>query len=333
MGIGAAVGGWLTSVQGVDLSIALIGAGLAGAVAAMAIGLPALRIQGLFLAVVTLAFALATSSYLLNRTYIQWLPTGRIPRVPLFGRIDLTSETRFYEFILACLVLVIIAARGVRRSRTGRVLIGVRENARAAQSYGVNVTTAKLTSFAFAGFIAAFAGAVFIHHQQGLDIQPYTVDQSRNVFVMVVIGGLGSIPGAIIGAIVIQGTEYFRNIFPEVIQPYLFLVTSGVGLIVVLLVVPGGFSQLLYDGRDRILRRIAKRRNILVPSLLADARAEGPGGITIDAPTVDGARSSGVDDIDFAAAMEAAAGAEAPLVSGDEADPATEVAAAARSHA
>ncbi|MGI8792959.1 MAG: ABC transporter permease, partial [Acidimicrobiales bacterium] len=269
LGIGAAVGGYLTLTRGWDLSFALIAAGLAGALAATLIGLPALRIQGLFLAVVTLAFALATSSVLLNKEYVHWLPQSRVTRVPLFGRIVLDTEARYYEFLLVCLLLMIFAVRGIRRSRTGRVLIGVRENAKAAQSYGVNATSAKLTAFAISGFIAAFAGALFVHHQRALDIQPYTVAQSRDAFVMVVIGGLGSIPGAILGAVVIQGTQYFRTIFPEIIRPYLLFFTSGVGLIVVLLIVPGGFSQIFYNVRDRLMRRVAQRRGIIVPSLVA----------------------------------------------------------------
>jgi branched-chain amino acid transport system permease protein len=276
-GIGAAVGGYLTATRGWDLSLALLAAGLAGAVAALVIGLPALRIRGLFLAVVTLAFALAVSSWFLNPEFVRWLPTGRIARPPLFGRIAIDTEVRYYYFSLAALLLVIVMARGVRRSRTGRVLIGVRENPRAAQAFGVNATSAKLTAFAISGFIAAFAGAVFVHHQQSLGISAYSVTESFEVFVMVVIGGLGTIPGALLGALFIQGVNYFTNVFPEVIRPYLTFLTSGVGLVIVLLLIPGGFSQVFYDLRDRLLRKAADRRRILVPSLVADAR-QLPGG-------------------------------------------------------
>jgi branched-chain amino acid transport system permease protein len=162
---------------------------------------------------------------------------------------------------------------GLRNSRSGRVLIGVRENPRAAQSYGVNVTSAKLMAFAISGFIAAVAGAVFVHHQTGLGNSAYTVTQSRQAFTTVVIGGLGSVPGALLGSMFIQGVDYFRSSFPEVIRPFLGLATSGVGLVFVLLFLPGGFSQIYYAQRDRILRLIANRRGILVPSLIADSQA------------------------------------------------------------
>src|SRR5205085_12083131 len=115
--------------------------------------------------------------------------------------------------------------------RTGRVLIAVRENSRAAQSYGVNATVAKLTAFAVARFIAAMAGGVFAHHQQALGISPYSVAQSREAFTMIVIGGLGSIPGAFLGAFLIKGLGYFSSVFPSVIRPYLTFFTTGVGLL------------------------------------------------------------------------------------------------------
>ncbi len=274
MGIGAAVAGRLTSAWHWDLSIAVVVAGLVGAAAAMVIGLPALRIRGLFLAVATLSFALATSSYLLNRQFVSWLPVERFERPPLLGRISLQSEARFYYFALAGLFLVAVAVRGLRRSRTGRVLIGIRENERAAQAYGVSAVGAKLTAFAIAGFIAAFAGAIFVHHQQVLGIEPYGVERSFQVFIMTVVGGIGSVAGAMLGAGFIEGVQYFRNIFPESIRNLLGFITGPVGVIIVLMMLPGGLAQGVYRMRDALLRRVAQRRGILVPSLVADKRVE-----------------------------------------------------------
>ena len=274
MGIGAAVGGYLTSVRHVDISLAIIAAGLVGAAAAMIIGLPALRIKGLFLAVATLGFALATSSYLLNQEFFRWLPVQRFERPLLFGRISLETEHRYYYFCLAALFLVIAAVRGLRRSRTGRVFIGVRENERAAQAYGVGAVGAKLTAFAISGFIAAFAGAIFVHHQQVLGIQPYGVERSFQVFIMTVVGGIGSVSGAVLGALFVEGMQYFRNLFPDSIRNFLGFITGPVGVIVVLWIVPGGLAQAFFMLRDSVLRKIAERHNILVPSLVADKRVE-----------------------------------------------------------
>lgn len=272
LGVGAAVGGWLTTTWTWDISLAVLGAGVVGAVTAMAIGLPALRIRGLLLSVSTLSFALAASSYALNRSFFDWLPVQRFDRPLLFGRIALDTETRYFYFALAGLVIAVQLVKGLRRSRTGRVLIAVRENERAAQSYGVSATRAKLLGFALSGFIAAYAGAIFVHHQQVFGIQPYSVGESLTVFIMAVFGGLGSIPGAITGVVLLESIQYFEDAFPDYIAASLQFLASGVGLILVLAVLPGGLSQALYAVRDRWLRSVAERRGVHVPSLVADSR-------------------------------------------------------------
>jgi branched-chain amino acid transport system permease protein len=301
MGIGAAVGSWLTVRWDWDLSVVILACGVVGAVAAMLIGIPALRIRGLFLAVATLAFAIATSSYVLNKSYMHWLPDERISRNALFGRIAIDTEPRYYYLCLACLFIAVAMVRGIRNSRAGRVLIGVRDNERGAQAYGINVVSAKLTAFAVSGFLAAAAGALFVHGQQSLGIQPYAPARSFQVFILVVIGGLGSIPGALLGPVVIEGLEYFRSAFPEAIRNVLFFFTTGVGLIMILLFLPGGFGQVYYGARDRLLRAIADRRGIHVPSLVADLR-------TTDAPPP--VAEASITEVDVDAVVEVA-GAQA----------------------
>ena len=266
MGIGAAVGGWITATQGWDITVALVVAGVVGAVIAMIIGLPALRMPGLYLAVVTLAFAQATALYFLDQSEFEWLPDGRIARNDVFGLIPIKSETQYFYFTLACMLLVLYAARRIRVSRVGRVLVGTRENERAVQAFGVSSTRAKLMAFAISGFIASFAGAVFVHHQQSLGIQAYQTEESIAVFAMVVIGGLGSLPGALLGAAYVYGAKYF-------LSTELAFFAGGIGLLIVLLVLPSGLGGALYQMRDAYLRWVANRRRILVPSLTADARA------------------------------------------------------------
>jgi branched-chain amino acid transport system permease protein len=271
-GVGAAVGGGLTDHFNSDLSLGLLAGGAAGALAAIVVGYPALRRRGLTLAVSTLAFALLVSSYLLNQSlWVDYLPGFRIDRLPVFGRFDIETETRFYFLCLIVLALLLVVVRGVRQSRTGRVLIAIRENDSAARSFGVHSTRTQLACFALSGFIAAVAGVLFVHQQTGLQVGAgnlYLPQESLRVFSMVVIGGLGSIPGVLLGATYVWGTQYFLP------GQWQFLAT-GAGLLLILMVLPGGLGAVLYDIRDWLLRQVAQRRKILVPSLVAD-RAERP---------------------------------------------------------
>ncbi|MFZ6004545.1 MAG: ABC transporter permease [Actinomycetota bacterium] len=270
--IGGAAGGWVTQTAELDLSIALLAGGLAGAFVAVAVGIPAARAGGLTLAVITLALASATLFWLLNPELFTWVPRGRFDHDPqIFGRILIDSETSFYALSLAVLGLAIGLLRGIRHTRTGRVLIAVRENPRAAESYGVNAVRSMLAAFAFSGFVAAMAGVVFVHHQHALSNSvsgnPFSPEASLRVFSIAVIGGLGSIPGAVLGAIYVFSLQYYM--LPE----YRFLAT-GFGLLAILLVLPGGLGAGLAEARDAALRWVAKRRGIVVPSLVADRRTE-----------------------------------------------------------
>jgi branched-chain amino acid transport system permease protein len=265
--IGAAVAAKLTHTWNVDLLLATTAAGAVGAAAAVLVGLPALRYRGLYLAVTTFAFALATTSYFLNRGFFEWVPSQRVPRQPILGRIDIASPTRIYYVMLAALLLVLFGLHGIRNSRTGRALLALRDNERAAQAYSIDVVRAKLTAFAISGFVAAFAGALFVHHQQAFGSTPYQPSENLAVFAMAVVGGITSLPGALLGALYLLGTRWFLPL------QWQFL-ASGFGVLLVLMLLPSGLGGLLFAIRDHALRWVAGRRGIIVPSLLADRRPE-----------------------------------------------------------
>src|SRR5690606_6595862 len=144
---------------GWDLALAGLAAGLVGAVAAVVVGYPALRRRGLTLAVATLAFGLFVSSFLLNRTVdvalLGWelslgdaLPGRRIGRGTILG-VGRTSGTGMFGAGVAVPGLALLMVVGLRRRRTGRVLIAIRENERAARAYGVDASRTSLAAFAF----------------------------------------------------------------------------------------------------------------------------------------------------------------------------------------
>ena len=274
VGFGGAVGAYCTQTLRLDLSIALLAAGVAGAVVATVVSLPALRARGFVPAVITLAFAMASTAYLLNPQYFSWIPSGSVTRPRLFGLLSLTSEPGYYYFAATCLALVILGLRGIRGSRTGRVLMALRENEQAAQSFGVHVLRAKLTAFGISGFVAGIAGCLLVHLLEAFNPAVYGTDQSILVFITAVFGGLGSMLGAVLGAIVLQGGQWF---LPAEWQ----ILVSGAGVLLILIVLPGGLSDGVFRIRDHLLRRVALRHRLLVPSLLAD-RAPPPGAVVSD---------------------------------------------------
>ncbi|GAC1593735.1 MAG: hypothetical protein NVS3B21_15060 [Acidimicrobiales bacterium] len=269
---GAAVAGTL-SQHGWNFFICLLAAGLTGAVVAVIIGIPALRIQGPFLAVATLGFAIATNSYFLNHEFFPWLVPDRYSRVlrpTLFGKFDLESEPVFYVVILITLLLVLGSVSSFRHSRSGRTLVATRDNSRAAQSFGVSPTKARLTAFAFSGFIAALAGGLYVFLQHGVSNTILDPLQNILIFEVVVIGGLGSIAGGLFGAAYLTFLKY-SPFTTTVLSQFLL---SGFGVLAILLFLPGGLGGLLYDSRENLLRKIAVRKGIVVPSLLADVRVD-----------------------------------------------------------
>lgn len=253
--LGAALGAVATGEWGLDLSLALLVCGTAGAIAAVLVGLPALRLGGLLLAVTTLAFGLTMSSYLLSRRFFDWIPTGRVERHPIFGRIDYDSPTGVYYVVLAVLLVLILGLLGIRRSRAGRVMIAVRDNETSARAFSVHTTRVKLTSFALSGFIAAVAGCLFVHHQQAFGPETYDPFVSFDVFIMVVIGGLGSVLGVVLGALYVNAADWLLP------SEWRFL-ASSLGVLLVLLILPSGLAGALYRLRDWLLRMAASRRGL-----------------------------------------------------------------------
>jgi branched-chain amino acid transport system permease protein len=267
-GMGGLLAGNVLQRGDIDYFLVLTGAGLVGALTALVVGLPALRIRGLFLAVSTLAFAVALNSYVLNRDNFSSIIPGDITRPVLWERWDLERGYPMYAVCLSFLLLSVLAARSVRGTRAGRVIIATRDNERAADSASVPTTRIKLAAFLVAGTIAGIAGALHVTILHGLNQGTYSPEMSLEVFSTAVIGGLSSVSGAIGGVLLFQWLGSITAL-GDVRQ-----LISGAGLLVVLLVFPGGLAQLAASVRDRFLRRIAERHDILVPSLVADKRVD-----------------------------------------------------------
>ena len=268
--VGSIVGGALTAKMHLPFPVAVVAAVVAGALVAVLVGLPALRIQGLFLAVTTLGFAVVTQTVVLNEHWFGSMIPKHVTR-PVFFGIDMNKDERgFYYLCLAALVLAVSVVSALRRSRSGRVLIALRDNERAAQSYGINFVRTRLSTFAIAGGLAGLAGVLYANHEFGVTAAAFGTDQSVFLFLMAVMGGLGSVYGVLLGTIYFGLTRVLlANVGGQ-------LVASGFGVFVILLFFPGGLGALAYRVRDSWLRRVALRYRIFVPSLLGvDRRLDG----------------------------------------------------------
>ena len=275
VGIGAMVAGNLLTRWNIDLFVGMAAAMAAGAVVAVAIGLPALRIRGLYLAVTTIAFAVALDSYFLNPVnFPDLVPTTTFPPV-LWKRFDLASQWVRYELCLAIIGLAALAVRAMRRSRPGRAMIGTRDNERAADALAVPTTRVKLQTFVFSGALAGLAGALYV-----LVLAPVGAGQgtfppgaSIEAFSYAVIGGLGSVAGAMSGVFFFRLLDFvLAKQFSGQVVAILRYSLSGAGLLWILYFLPGGLWQFVQRRRDQYLRRVAEKREILVPSLVADKR-------------------------------------------------------------
>ncbi|MCA1840288.1 MAG: ABC transporter permease [Actinomycetota bacterium] len=263
-GIGGFVATMLAGKAHLPMPLDLLIGGMAGAVVAIAVGLPALKLRGMHLAITTLAASLATASILLSPQYLGKFLPETIKR-PLILGIDFNDQRAFYYLSLGILVLVTVSVAGLRNSRIGRALIASRDNDLAAQSFGIDLLKARLGAFAMAGFIAAVAGSLFAYQEFGLKPPDFSPEVSVLIFLMTVIGGLGSIAGALLGATYIGALNLLSS------SPAIRFFATGGGVVALLLLFPGGIAEGVFALRDSIFKRIAIRRGIHVPSLIEDS--------------------------------------------------------------
>jgi ABC-type branched-subunit amino acid transport system ATPase component/branched-subunit amino acid ABC-type transport system permease component len=262
VGVGGVVAANLIAKANLDLFLTIAVSAAAGAVVAVLIGLPAFRVKGMFLAVTTLAFAVAMESYLVNPTnFRHWIPSG-YDRPVLWKHLDLAGERPMYYLCLAALVAVVLAVHAAQRTRAGRVLRATRDNPRAAAAMAVPTARVQLTGFVLAGVIAGGAGALHATLLRGVGYQTYPVATSILVFSMAVIGGISSLAGTLIGVGFVQALV--------LAVPRLALVVTGAALLVVLYAAPGGIGQALERLRDMAVRRLARRRGIELVEASAD---------------------------------------------------------------
>jgi branched-chain amino acid transport system permease protein len=197
--------------RGMPFPITLPLAGLFAGVVGVVIGLPALRLSGIYLAIATLAFGFIAEEILARWESVTHGNNGlAVPTITLGGVEFDPTGAAFYYLVLGVLVLLMLAALNLLRSPTGRALIAIRDSEVAAQSLGINLAWHKTVAFALSAAYAGVAGAFYAHKLQFISPEAFTIALSIELLLMIVVGGLGTLHGAIYGAI-------FVIVLPEVI--------------------------------------------------------------------------------------------------------------------
>ena len=208
--------------------------------AGVLLGIPVLRMRGDYLAIVTLGFGeivryLALSDALKPNTGGS---QGIVePAIPTLGRLttSLSSQQLYYYLLLACVGLVIFIAIRLRDSRQGRSWMAVREDEDVAQAMGVRLVSTKLLAFASGAAMAGLAGAIFASKVGSIYPHSFDLLKSINVLAIVIVGGMGSIPGVILGSLVLFGLPELLREFSE----YRYFVFGAV-LVAMMLTRPEG---------------------------------------------------------------------------------------------
>jgi len=202
-GVGAYAAAILATSLSLPFWLAVPLGGFVTAMVGMVFGIPSIRLKGLYLTISTLA-----GQIILEYLFVHWesLTKGTrgiiLPAATLFG-LEISEDRAFFFVIYVCLTGMIMIAVNIMRSGFGRAFMAIRDNDRAAEGMGIQLFRYKLLSFWISSFYAGFAGALFAYYMLSISAEPFNLTLSIEYLAMVIIGGLGSIPGAIYGAVFI----------------------------------------------------------------------------------------------------------------------------------
>jgi len=240
LAVGAYVAALLTlRFPALPVPLTLLLAGLATALVGLALGIPCLRLEGLYLAMATLAFGFVVTEAIMN---LDWLTRGNDGlRVPA-GRVGpwaLDTDAARWYLALAVTALMVVAALNIAATRTGRAFLAIRTSEIAAKASGINVAAYKAIAFALSAFYTGVAGGLFAFVVGFLSPDAFDVFLSVDFLVMIILGGLASVPGSIAGAAVVtvlnDSLAGFQNY-----RPLIF----GAIMIACMLFMPGGLAAM-----------------------------------------------------------------------------------------
>jgi branched-chain amino acid transport system permease protein len=235
--VGAFTSGILNAYLGWPFWVCVIPAGLASAVVGVVFGIPSIRLKGLYLALTTLG----------AQVILTWIALFALPITsagfnvePIkVGSFVFDTPQRFYYIAMSFTVVMTFFAKNMMRSGPGRAFIAIRDNAKAAEAMGINVFRYKLLAFAICTFYAGVAGSLLVHYMMWAQLESFTLQDSVWYVVMIIVGGLGSIEGAIFGVILITALKELIFVVGPVAEGVLTFLPIGAGSGLLLLIIGG----------------------------------------------------------------------------------------------
>jgi branched-chain amino acid transport system permease protein len=266
MSVGAYAAANLIVRLGMPWWVAIPAGGLMAAVVGAIVGIPSLRIRGIYLVISTLAAQLIIE-WVIN--HVPAISGGtqasiNVPRPTVFGQ-DLKTQQQFYFFLAGFVVVAIVAALNLGRTRVGRAFIAIRDQDIAAEIMGINITRYKLAAFMISSFYAGVTGVLYTYYLGIANYEQFQLGVSIDYLAMIIIGGLGSVRGAVFGAVfvtllpiavrtVLEGLSSMFGVSAELVQyiPHMRLTIFGVLIIVFLVAEPDGLNKLWLDARNHL---------------------------------------------------------------------------------
>lgn len=248
-----ALGAYFTAIIGENLQwlpcpVILLLAGIFTGIIGFLLGIPILRLKGFYIAMATLAFGVVVSEVILQWSSLTNGDNGLNVPVATIAGFAFDSDYKLYYLIMPVTLLMTILAKNLVKGYIGRAFIALRESEIAAQTIGIDLARFKTIAFAISAFYTGVAGGLFAYLITFLSPDAFTIELSVDFIAMIVIGGMGSILGSIIGAVILTGMQ---QVLAGLLD--LQILIFGISLIVFMIFMPRGISGMIYNLKERFV--------------------------------------------------------------------------------
>lgn len=253
--VGAYTVGYMTHTLGQSFWLALPLGGVAAALAGLILGLPALRLTGIYLAIATMGFAFIVDQVILEWSAVTGGANGLLVSRPSLGPVSFSTDRSYFYLVLVMVALFVFLTKNMTRTMQARALCAVRDSEVAAQTMGIPLARIKTQAFAVSAFYTGIAGGLFAPLISFIGPDNFTIMESINLIVMIIVGGLASIQGAILGAVFItllsELIRVSKDVLPAFLSQQVGFQGAVYGLVIMLFIL---FEPMGIYGRYRKLK-------------------------------------------------------------------------------